>query len=210
MRYSYCIAFPDIHPYESSDLERRWRSFLGEFVKPIAQRYPDLLFWTSYYYQAAKFRVVSDDATVHQFIGQQIQDAGLIWLTDPNFGEDDVTLVGDLGSARFVDQSLGTTQEEKEQIRARRAMLTLKFLCSTVRLHLDSLVPADQNPGSVNKHWDYQPTPEKDLNPLNNNFESLVHLVGNITRFEFEVMTATKTIYGPAQIIGTQRHRLWS
>ena len=203
MRYSYVLVFPDAPPFESADMECRWRSFLGQFVKPIADKFPDLLFWCSYYNAAAKFRVVSSVPEEHEFILETAKACKLHLLAKSKDAEEDVTLVGDLGAPRFVDQSLGKDEKEKGEIRGRRALLTLKFLCATVRLHLDSLIPRGDG------HWDYQPTPEPNLNPLGNNFESLVHLLGNVTRFEFDVHTMIGTIYEHPRRVSTTRHRLW-
>ena len=73
MRYSYVLHFPDKLPPFDRDLEDRWCSFLGEFVRPIATQFPDLLFWCSYYDCVAKFRVLSEEPDVHTFILKQLE-----------------------------------------------------------------------------------------------------------------------------------------
>ena len=193
MRYSYVLHFPEKHPL-FADMPRRWQSFLGEFVKPIADEYPELLFWCSYYYTAAKFRLRSENDDVHKFILQRIKNSGLDF--DPK-EEESHTVIGDLGAPRFVDQALGA-----EAIQ-RRADLVMKFLCSTVRLYLDGLVKVDE------RHWEYRVTPNNE-NPLGNNFESLAHLVANISRFEFDVFANVGTAWQQSPVGPAVRCRLWS
>jgi hypothetical protein len=141
---------------------------------------------------------VSDSQEVHDFIETRIGDLKLGFNPTE---EEAATLFSDLGNDRFVDQSLDISAKE------RRASLTLKFLYATTRLHLDSLVPGDEVPG-IGHYWEYQPTPHE-LNPLGNNFESLTHLVGNITRFEFDVHTTAGTIWQRPQLLSSIRCRLW-
>ena len=106
------------------------------------------------------------------------------------------TLLSDLGKDRFANQSLDDSARE------RRAKLTLKFLCSTVRLHLDSLIRGE------GQYWEYQPTPHQE-NPLDNNFESLCHLVGNITRFEFVLIDGNRTAWQDQKQTADTRLALW-
>lgn len=194
MRYSYVLHFPDNHP-PFDKLDCRWQSFLGEFAKPIADKHPNLLFWCSYYGTHASFRVHTDDKGVTDFVERQIQDLGLVFKSEE---EEKVTLVGDLGAPRFIDQSLGAAAI------AKRADLVLRFLCSTVRLYLDGLVNAS------GKYWSYPPTPLNE-NPLGNNFESLAHLVGNISQFEFDVFATAGTAWHqtPLPLPQPIRCRLW-
>ena len=193
MRYSYVLHFPNNHA-SFGDMHHRWQSFLGEFAKPIAEKFPDLLFWSSYYYSAAKFRVESDSEEVHKFIEQKIKDTGLLFNPDE---EKNDTLVGDLGAARFIDQNLGAEAVQ------RRADLVLKFLCATARLYSDGLVKVNAT------HWEYRLTPS-DQNPLGNNFESLAHLVANVSRFEFDVFAQMGTAWQQGQNSQGVRCRLWS
>jgi hypothetical protein len=178
MRCSYVLRLPNTPPFDR-DRESRWRSFLGEFVRPIANDFPDLLFWCSEYDGEVRFRVDSDSPEVHKSIETGIKDLKLDF--DPT-QEEVETLLSDLSKDRFANQSLDDSARE------RRAKLTLKFLCSTVRLHLDSLIRGD------GQYWEYQPTPDQE-NPLGNNFESLCHLVGNITRFEFVLIDGNRTMW---------------
>ena len=191
MRYSYVLRFPQNHP-SFDDIEHRWQTFLGEFIKPIADKYPELLFWTSFYGDHAKFRVHSENQQVHESARQMIQNTGLAFNPAE---ENDLTLHGDLGSPRFIDQALGQNAIEQ------RANLVLKFLCSTVRLYLDGLVKIDA------RHWQYRLTHDRE-NPLGNNFESLAHLMANISRFEFDVFATAGTAWHQTQLPPKLRCRL--
>lgn len=194
MRYSYVLRFPDNAPPFDRDLESRWRSFLGEFVRPIADKFPDLLFWCSYYYSVAKFRVLSESQEVHDFITTRISDLKLGFNLEEEVNE---TLIGDLGNDRFVNQIRDEVAKQK------RAELTLRFLCATVRLHIDSLVPCE------GQYWEHQPTPHAKENPHGNNFESLSHLVGNISRFEFDLIDGNRTVWQFQQQPGNTRLAIW-
>jgi hypothetical protein len=127
------------------------------------------MFWCSEYEGEVRFRVDSDLPEVHKSIEDGIKDLNLDFDPTKEAAE---TLISDLGKDRVANQALDDSARE------RRAKLSLKFLCSTVRLHLDSLIPGE------GQYWEYQQTPHE-YNPLGNNFESLCHLVGNITRFQF-------------------------
>jgi len=175
-------------------MTHRWQTFLGEFVKPIADKFPNLLFWCSYYYEHSKFRVHSDKQDVHDFINQKIESVGFVFDANEESGH---TLSSDLGASRFIDQSLGADAIN------RRADLVLRFLCSTVRLYLDGLVKVDAS------HWEYRKT-LSDQNPLGNNFESLVHLVANLSRFEFLVQASLGTVWQQSPSSQYIPCRLWS
>ncbi len=192
--YSYVLYYPEGKAPFDRDRESRWRAFLGEFVKPIADKYPDLLFWCSEYGSCTKFRVYSELKEVHAMILRSIEDMGLHFNPKE---EEEVTVLSDLGDGRFIDQRLD------DNAKKRRAELTLKFLCATVRLHVDSLVRGD------GQYWEYQPTPHSKENPLGNNFESLGHLLGNITRFEFELKNGNQTVWQFQKPPGNTRLSLW-
>ena len=199
MRYSYVLHFPDDTPPFDRDLESRWRSFLGEFAKPIADTFPDLLFWCSYYYEHAKFRVFRYDRRVHKLISKRIKALHLRFEKTEELPD---TLLSDLAASRFIDQTLGGQGGTQTRRRRRRALLTLKFLCATTRLHIDSLVQVG------NTYWDYQPTPDQQ-NPHGNNFESLAHLVGNITRFQFDLVAGSRTAWQATKPPGNTTLALW-
>jgi hypothetical protein len=178
MRYSYVLHIPQ-HHNSFLDVKYRWATFLGELVKPIADKYPELLFWCSFYDTFFRFRVHSESQEVHNFILERINNFGLEFNAAE---ENDAILSSDLGASRFIEQALGANAIN------RRADLVLKFLCSTVRLYLDGLVKID------NLHWQYRTTPD-DQNPLGNNFESLAHLMANISQFEFDVFATAGTAW---------------
>jgi hypothetical protein len=177
MRYSYVLYFPPNNIF--SGPSHRWQNFLGEFVKPIVDKYPELLFWSTYYHTSAKLRVCSENQEVHDFIISKIQETGLQYNPEEEISE---TLWRDLGGERFIDQSLG------EEAIKRRAEFTLKFLCCATRLYLDGLVKVNDT------HWECRKT-ISGQNPLGNNFESLVHLIANISRFEFVVQASIGTAW---------------
>lgn len=171
-------------------------------MKPISDRFPDLLFWTTDYGDKVKLRVFSQDAHVHEFLRDRIEFLGMTFPPNPDEHETDVTLLSDLGSDRFLNWSMALDSKELQAKRSQRAMLTLRFLCATVRLYLDDLAKMEDG------KWTWQKTPHEQ-NPCGNNFESLIHLVGNITRFEFELFAALGTAWklNPPQAL--TRCRLW-
>jgi hypothetical protein len=111
MRYSYVLHYPGTAPFDR-DREDQWRSFLGEFVRKVADKFPDLLFWCSEHETAVKFRVQSDSSTVHDFIKKRIGDLNLKFHPTEEDGE---TLLSDLGKDRFFNESTNDPAAKKRR-----------------------------------------------------------------------------------------------
>jgi hypothetical protein len=195
MRYSYVIEFPNgTAPFDKPEF--RWPSFLGEFVAPLVQNKSGttLQFWFTYYVAAARFRVLLGNCPdFEQELMTKAKAIGLNVTDD----EKQLTVEDDLGASRFILQTKPTADK------MRRAMLVLRFLHATSALYLDCLRKRPDG------YWEMEPTPDKE-NPLGNNFESLAHLLGNISQFEFDVFTTAQTVWDHnAHLISRVRARLW-
>ncbi|MBE7493964.1 MAG: hypothetical protein HS117_03425 [Verrucomicrobiaceae bacterium] len=184
------------------DANSKWWTYLGEVVKPLSERFPDLLFWTTDYGDRVRLRVFSQEEEVHAFVQNKVECLGMWFPPNPDDNEIEVTLLSDLGSDRFLDWTIACDADDLQIRRQQRAMLTLRFLCATVRLYLDDVIKKEDG------KWEWRKTPHQE-NPCGNNFESLIHLVGNITRFEFDLIGTLGTAWrldGPQALA---RCRLW-
>ena len=165
MRYSYYLHFPEDDPHYN-DFQFRWQTFLGRFVLPVYREHAGLRFWCSFYASFAAFRVQTDDERISKDIQERVDKS--VFSFDPN-EEISATLVSDLGQSRFIDQSLGSDAI------ARRAELVLDYLSSITRLYLEGLVEVGDG------RWTYRTTTDRE-NPNGSDFESLHHLLCNISR----------------------------
>lgn len=170
--YSHVLHFPDTYPFDRPEF--RWTTFLSEFVAPLMKD-RGLKYWVSYYGSFVRFRVLTDDYESLKPDLESLRDS--LGLVDKG-EEKDMTLVGDLGHARFLAPNSDSSPEK-------RAELVLNYLNSISLLLVDNLVKGGN-------YWKLE-TSNHNENPLNNNFESLAHLLGNMTQFQFDVEFGYRT-----------------
>lgn len=158
--HAYEMRFPATRPY---DLETtRWATFIGEFVRPIVQQHPDLLYWTSYYTNHAEFKTLTDDIGKLQPHLDTLRKCGFI-VNDLNR-----TLEEDLGGGRFFGPDSRSTPTQ-------RARLILQSLKSVSDLLVDSVCKRDDG------YWSQEQTGDNNQNPIGNHFFSVLHLHHNIS-----------------------------
>ena len=173
--YSHVLHFPNIKPFDRLDC--RWTSFVGEFITPLMENRTDL-YWCSYYGDHARFRISTDDYQSLRPTLESLRDTlGLIDKGE----EKDLTLIGDLGHNRFLAHNTSSTPE-------RRAELVLRYLNSISLLLVDNIQKTDDG------YWRLEQSSNSE-NPLGNNFESLAHLLANMTQFQFDVDFGHKTAW---------------
>lgn len=80
-----------------------------------------------------------------------------------------------------------------------RALLVLKYLNCICDLYIDNLIKREHG------CWEVVTSQDNTQNPLGNNFESLAHLLANITQFQFDVELYARTPWIQPQLIGRLR-----
>lgn len=148
-------------------------TFLAEVVKPLVARFPTLLYYFQRIPTGVQLCFSTRDKAVNRALTRYLKMAKVVPSRQPNLQAD--SLIGAFGSpgSRFLAQAHHTSPH-------RRALVVLKFLQGICDLYLDQLMPAGGGAWTVENNVHHE-------NPLGNNFESLAHLLANITGFEFEI-----------------------
>jgi hypothetical protein len=129
-------------------------------------------YWFSYYTNCARFRVLTEDYEALRGPLEKLRDS--LGLIDRGEEKENFTLKGDLGHGRFLSEARNDKDSEK------RAKKVLSYLNSVCDLYIDNLVLRGDG------YWTIEKSTHEE-NPLGNNFESLAHLLANISGFEFDV-----------------------
>ncbi len=158
--FAYSLQFPNSFPFDKA--EYRWTSFVGEFIRPITEQNPELLYWTSYYGETAEFKMYVDDSSQAQ---PQLDSFGRRGFVISPLQR---SLDEDLGSDRFLGPQSASTA-------TRRATLILRSLKSVCDLLVDSVFKRDDG------YWMFEENSNKRSNPIGNHLFSVTHLYHNIT-----------------------------
>jgi len=162
--YSHVLYFPNQPPFDRP--AERWASFVGHFVAPLVLPRPDLIHWFSYYVSCARLRIFTHDYESIRKDLEPLRDKfGLIDRDE----EKDLTLVKDLGAARFLHPD---RQDKKPE---ERALLVLNYLHSICRLHLDYLYQRSDGYFQLERNSDTE-------NPDRHPWQSPHHLLCNIAQ----------------------------
>lgn len=148
-------------------------TWIGEFVKPIVETFQHDKYWFSYYGDHAKLRIWTDSDKYNSLkptingllahpLSQRLDDSGRPL-------EHELTLDEDLGSSRFRPSDM---PPEAIHYRASKVLSVLHSLCDLV---VHSLLKSDDG------RW-YLESNKNDNNPEGSAFESLHHLVCQITQ----------------------------
>lgn len=161
--YSHVLHYDNPrHPFDKAEF--RWPSFIGEFVAPLVDSRPDLLFWFSHYTDCSRFRVYTD--AYDEFQGELEGRRDKLGLIDK--GEEKThTLLNDLGHGRFISPSSKSSPQK-------RAELILRSLCSASKLVIDSVVK--RNDG----YWQFEENKDLLQNPDGCHLFSVTHLYHNM------------------------------
>lgn len=180
----YYYQFEQMGHAAYNDPQHGYSTFLGQFIRPIVGPHPHLL----YYFQRAGTTVqlcfeVNDGAEIAHEITDRAANLTIAITRQPDAND---SLVGHFGSpgARFLAANHGAQTNPVQ-----RARLVLRYLNAISALMLDNLV--DQNNGQWRFEFNYGESNQNGVilreNPLGNNFESLAHLLANITGFKFDI-----------------------
>lgn len=160
---------PTHEPFNNPQL--LWFTFVGEFIVPIVKGEKDLLYWFCRHPEDFQFCFVAEDyKSIEEKIEAQKKLCGITTWSPPT-NDAGLEFVGTrwLAKDRIATALMAET----------RAELVLRFLHSTCELLIDNLV-------KDGPHWRLERNEDKE-NPLGNSFESLLHLVSNISQAEFDV-----------------------
>lgn len=161
-------------PFEPGDYQ--WPTVLAEFVRPALTQYPGVAFWFSYY--GSHFQLClagSKYAAVEQVLQHRQQLFTIATKAGPTAG---ATVGTALNGTRWIAQERNPTVADNE----RRSILLLKSLHAACRLYLDQLV---QDPALLGK-WRIEHNTDIN-NPLGRSFESVLHLMSNMSRTTMQV-----------------------
>lgn len=175
MYHSHILVFPNSPPFDRPEF--RWASFVGEFVAPLMNGRTNL-FWCTYYGDRAHFRILIDDYESLQLQLEPLRDS--LGLVDTG-EQKNQTLIDDLGHSRFLSQNSKSDSPK-------RAALVLKYLNSIALLLIDNVQKRQDG------YWELETSTDNE-NPLGNNFESLAHLLANMTGFQFDVLLGHQTVW---------------
>lgn len=162
------------HPRYDHAIANGYPAFMAGVIRPVVQRFPHL----RYYFQRIPVGVqwcldTRDFKTVGPVLTRVLAGKN-VHISRPPAPKAD-SLVGAFGGpgSRFLANPHHTHPH-------RRAELVLKYLQGICDLLLDNLVP------TAGGNWEFEQSADPE-NPLGSNFESLAHLLANITGFQFEV-----------------------
>ncbi|MGP8201083.1 MAG: hypothetical protein ACLQU4_16450 [Limisphaerales bacterium] len=167
--HSHVLYFPNKPLF--CDATHCFPSFLGEFVMPLVQAKPDLLYWFTHYGAFARFRVWTDN--YEELCPELEAKRDALGLIDKG-EEKDLTLEGDLGHARFIGADSSSNPSQ-------RAMKILRSLHAASELVLDSIYRLS------NGLWQFEPTGDLLQNPIGNHLFSVNHLFHNLTRSQARI-----------------------
>lgn len=196
MKYrSYYLEYdPQQAPWDQQHY--RMYTFWGNLVRPIATDQPTSLLWATHYNSQShhfEFRVNTEQPDATDDRVRELCDKWRLKYDDEKIQSD---LPGNLGHSRFL------AAERNDKNDYDRALLVLKYLDAISRLVVDQVVPVDD------KYWRLEKNDHSE-NPLGNGFESLAHLLANMTGFEFDVFLTSQTAWmGRGQLFAQIRHHL--
>lgn len=169
-----------------------WPTLVGEFVVPIIRGEKNLLYWFCFHGADFQLCFVADNHNrIEEKIEAQKKRLGITSKTKPTEG----ARLEFFGNRWLAQEKMGVKDVEEK-----RAELVLRFLHATCELLIDHLIK-DGSYWRVERNVDGQ-------NPLGNGFESLAHLVANISQFQFDLLDGNRTAWMRPQPQGNTRLHL--
>ena len=182
---------PRHSPFDNPNL--LWFTIVGEFIAPIVKEEKDLQYWFCFHGQDFQFCFASQDyKRIEGKIEAQQNSFGIVSKTAPSDGAK-IEFTG--GTRWLARDKIGNKLLEEQ-----RAELILSFLHSTCALLIDQLV-------KEGPYWKIEKN-EDSQNPLGNSFESLIHLVSNISQAQFDVDLCYRTAWMISQKLFSLRCHL--
>jgi hypothetical protein len=173
--YSHVLRYPQNKPFDQVEL--KFSSFVGRFVRPLAALQMHDRLWFTDYGTYARFRVLTNHyPEIEPHLVPLRDGLGLVDTGE----EKNLTLEGDLGHARFLPPA------RQDVTATQRAMAVLDFLHATCSLYLGCLVELPDG------YWTAEQNPHHE-NPGQSTFESIHHLFCNITHVPLELYVSLHT-----------------
>ncbi|HWA27538.1 MAG TPA: hypothetical protein VG734_17920 [Lacunisphaera sp.] len=156
--------------------DTQWPTVLAEFIRPALSQQRGVAYWFTYY--GAHFQLClagSNFAAVEHILQQRQGLFNIATKTAPTAGATVGTALG--GSRWYASERNPTAADE-----ARRSVLFVKVLHRACAVYLDQLI---QDPG-LQGRWRVEHNTDIN-NPLGRSFESLFHLLSNLSRTRMQV-----------------------
>ena len=157
-----------------ADPNFRWFNIVGDFIAPIVVGEEDLLYWFCYHNpDDFQFCFWSEN---HDKIEQKIADQKKEFSIETKSPPTENAKIEFRGQRWIAPERTGKSTFDEDK----RAELILRCLHATCVLFIDSLIKDGGN-------WRLERNAYLKENPCGNSFESLLHLISNISRAKFDV-----------------------
>jgi hypothetical protein len=182
-----------VAPFDTAGLFL-WPTLVGTFLGPVIESVPELPYWFCNHGSDFQFCFAHEDyEQVEETIEAQKQAFQTTTKVPPTDG---ATIATAFRGSRWIAQA----KIEDNAAAVRRSQLVFTFLHSTSALFYDALI-------QEGAHWRLEPNGDQE-NPLGNNFESLLHLVSNISQAQFDFQICYRTGWMVPQTIHSFRSHL--
>ena len=172
---------PQVAPFDTAG-PLLWPTLVGAFLRPIIET-TDMTYWFCNHGADFQFCFAHQDyERIEKVIESQKQAYQTTSKTSP---KDGATIGTAFRGTRWMAQS----KIDDDALAGKRSVSVLAFLHATSALYLDSIVPDGA-------YWKLESNSDQQ-NPLGNNFESLLHLVSNISQAQFDVHLLARTAWMP-------------
>lgn len=172
--------------------EYQWPTVLAEFVRPALLPNPGVAYWFSYYGNHFQLCLAgSRFARVENILQQRQQLFQINTKTNPAPG---ATVGTALNGSRWLAQERNPAPADT----VRRSILLVRCLHTASQLFLDQLIqdPALQGRWRIEHNVDIN-------NPLGRSFESVLHLISNLSRTRVQVNLMANVAPNPPAAFAT-------
>ena len=173
----YTPSHPPFEPNGSP-----WPTIVSEFIAPVFKDETDVLFWFLNHGPHFQLCIASHDyVRIEQNLETRRANFHINTKTPPAAN---ATVATALGGSRW----LADNRHGDPALAERRSELLVRTLHAACVLFIDQLV-------QKNSHWHIELNSDRN-NPLGHSFESLFHLIGNLSQTEIEV-----SLFGATQLM---------
>ena len=169
---------PAVAPFDTAGT-LLWPTLVGAFLRPIIESFPDMPYWFCNHGADFQFCFAHKDYTkVEEVIETQKKTYQTTTKIPPSDG-------ATVGTAFRGERWLTKSKMGDDLLASKRSQLVFGFLYSTSALYFNGLV-------QDGAHWKSEKNDDATQNPEGSGFESLLHLLCNITQvptliYDFEL-----------------------
>jgi len=190
---------PTVAPFDKAGT-LLWPTLVGTFLRPVIESAPDMSYWFCNHGTDFQFCFAHNDISkTDKLLDEQLKKYATTEIADRSKTQT-------IGTAFLGERWIAKSKINCDMPAARRSKLIFYFLHATSALFLDSIVQVGDYWG-VERLVDAAENPKSE-NPLGNGFESLLHLVSNISQAQFELLNGNRTGWMPPQPAGNTRLQL--